>query len=112
MWLRLHHASVMDVLRNGQHRDVEMHCRCVLRAGLLDDLQDSRKLTLMHVLDLLDYMHLAGHSFRTEWTVAKSGQWHDVSLLTSEAARTYAAIPDIVLYIRLVPTPPTSAPRM
>ncbi len=106
MWVRLNHSSVMDVLRNGQHRDVELHCRCVLRAGLLDDLQDQRKLTVMHVLDLLDYMHLAGHRFRTEWTVAKAGDgWHDVSLLTSEVIRTYAAIPDLVLYLRTVPTP-------
>ncbi len=106
MWVRLNHSSVMDVLRNGQHKDAEKHCRCVLRAGLLDDLQDQRKLTLMHVLDLLDYMHLAGHSFRTEWTVAKIGgnsHWHDIAMLTSEAARTYAAIPDLVLYIRTVP---------
>lgn len=106
MHVRLNHASVMDVLRNGQHKNAEMHCRCVLRAGLLDDLQDEKRLTLMHVLDLLDYMHLAGHTFRTEWTVAKGGiGWQDVSLLTSEAARTYAALPDAVVYIRTIPTP-------
>lgn len=104
----LNQSTVLDVLRSVSPSD--QIARCALRAELLARLGHDGKLTLLHVLDLLDYMHLAGCQFALEWSTS-------TGTLTTQAwtrrpLDETVIDPRSVLYLRVLPAhePALTAP--
>jgi len=104
----LNQSTVLDVLRSVHPSD--QIARCALRCELLARLGHEGKLTLLHVLDLLDYMHLAGCQFALEWSAS-------IGALTTQAWTRQdldATVIDhrAVLYLRVLPAhePARTAP--